>query len=198
MDHGWILNWLYTKCFVLNVYSNMMSLICFSHGHRRRWAVSFRLCLTEEEGWGRITLSEPEPVTGPWVYTEAVYLFSHPSSKIQIWRKNTSKIQVLYSKYPYIPVELIRIHWQNCPPCLLLGSSLYIAITCSVVYSIHICTCTGAYRTLYRCTSGNATTTTMEGYPSTSVRPPAQEWPKDTYRIHTADHMHKASVQTAG
>ena len=24
---------------------------------------------------GRRTLSEPEPVTGPWVYTEAVYLF---------------------------------------------------------------------------------------------------------------------------
>ena len=30
------------------------------------------------EGWWgrrRRTLSEPEPVTGPWVYTEAVYLF---------------------------------------------------------------------------------------------------------------------------
>ena len=27
------------------------------------------------EGWWWRTLSEPEPVTGPWVYTETVYLF---------------------------------------------------------------------------------------------------------------------------
>ena len=49
----------------------------FSHGHRRRRAVSFRLSLTQ---WGRrrrgpLGKNQPEPVTGPWVYTETVYLF---------------------------------------------------------------------------------------------------------------------------
>ena len=56
---------------------NNKTIPVFSHSHRQRRAVSFRLCLTEEEekeGWG-MTLSEKWPVTGPWVYTETVYLF---------------------------------------------------------------------------------------------------------------------------
>ena len=43
-------------------------------------AITMSFTLTEwmREGWGMdgwVTLSEPEPVTGLWVYTEAVYLF---------------------------------------------------------------------------------------------------------------------------
>ena len=56
-------------------FSNSMTKKYLYHGHRRRRAVSFRLCLTQEWEWEWWrTLSEPEPVTGPWVYTEAVYL----------------------------------------------------------------------------------------------------------------------------
>ena len=49
----------------------------FSHGHCRRRVVSFRLCLTQwcRDDNGPFAKNQPELVTGPWVYTETVYLF---------------------------------------------------------------------------------------------------------------------------
>ena len=46
------------------------------------------------------TLSEPEPVIGPWVYTEAVYLFKlHKTSKIPVWWN--------------VPIR-DKMHWNSC------------------------------------------------------------------------------------
>ena len=67
----------------------------FSHGHRRRRAVGFRLCLTQEDGGreGPFVTNQPEPVTGPWVYTEAVYLFLKLSV---VWEVSSTLLTILF------------------------------------------------------------------------------------------------------
>ena len=50
-------------------------------------------------GWGPLAKNQPEPVTGPWVYTETVYLFSTVGWKFSYTSNNYCKKSYTTSKY---------------------------------------------------------------------------------------------------
>ena len=82
----------------------------FSHGHCRRRAVSFTLT----EWWrmregGPLAKNQPEPVTGPWVYTETVYLFILLAKYVYLFNLWLNIIEIL--TFFYLFIKLITF-WQ--------------------------------------------------------------------------------------
>ena len=87
--------------------------IYFSHGHHRKAGRELQTELDRiMNNGGTLSKNQPEPVTGPWVYTEAVYLFV-----VLIWPFSMQIFKMMAS------LQTTSIYSDFCGKCLIIYSS---------------------------------------------------------------------------